>query len=62
MNVAKIEYYSSQITDCLGDQEKLFKVVNGLLHVHQAKKTPVLPSSVSNAVLANNFSRYFSNN
>ena len=59
INVAKIEYYSSQITDCSGDQKKLFKVVNGLLH--QAKKTPVLPSSVSDAVLADSFSRYFSN-
>jgi hypothetical protein len=59
INVAKIEYYSSPITDCSGDQKKLFKVVDGLLN--QTKEKPVLPSSVSDAVLADSFSNYFSN-
>jgi len=53
---AKTNYYQQQISDCAGDQKKLFKITEKLL-----RKEPkiALPSGFSSAVLADKFSSYF---
>ena len=53
---AKVDYYSSCVTQCNGDQKKLFKVVNSLLHKN---KKPVLPTCVSVNILVEDFSAFF---
>ncbi|XP_071959927.1 uncharacterized protein [Antedon mediterranea] len=53
---AKMRYYSSLVSDCTGDQKKLFNIVNKLLH---HSKSSVLPSSVSDEALAERFSVFF---
>ena len=53
---AKIDYYSSQVNESAGDQKKLFKVIDNLLH---KSKIPVLPSSDSDELLAIEFSEFF---
>ena len=53
---AKIDYYSSQINESAGDQKKLFKVIDNLLH---KSKIPVLPSSDSDDSLATKFADFF---
>ena len=53
---AKIDYYSSQVNESAGDQKKLFKVTDNLLH---KSKIPVLPSSDSDELLAIKFSEFF---
>ncbi|KAJ8035470.1 hypothetical protein HOLleu_22713 [Holothuria leucospilota] len=53
---AKVSYYSTEITNSSGDQKKLFRIVNNLLH---KPKDPVLPSAVSDRSLACRFSQYF---
>ncbi|XP_071944670.1 uncharacterized protein [Antedon mediterranea] len=55
---AKTRYYSSLVSDCTGDQKKLFNIVNKLLH---HSKSSVLPSSVSDEALAERFSVFFVN-
>ena len=54
---AKMNYYSSQINESAGDQKKLFKVIDNLLH---KSKLPVLPSSDSDELLAIKFSEFLS--
>ena len=53
---AKIDYYSSQINESAGDQKKLFKVIDNLLH---KSEIPVLPSSDSDESLATEFADFF---
>ena len=53
---AKTSYYSASVDMCDGDQKSLYSVVNNLLHKN---KEPVLPSSSSDLILANEFSDYF---
>ena len=35
---AKTAYYSAQVDDCKGDQGKLFKIVNTLLHKSKGRE------------------------
>jgi len=53
---AKAQHYQSMIEACASDQQKLFQVVNKLLH---RKTLPKLPSSTSDAFLAEQFSDFF---
>ena len=53
---AQRDYYSSQINESAGDQKKLFKVIDNLLH---KSKIPVLPSSHSDESLATNLLTFF---
>ena len=52
---AKAAYYSTQVNDCNGDQGKLFRIVNTLLHKCKGKEG-VLPTSISDR---DNFSKRF---
>ena len=53
---AKEQYYREQIEECGSDQKKLYQVMNSLL---QRKKSPVLPTRASPAVLAAEFNEFF---
>ena len=55
---AKTAYYSAQVDDCKGDQGKLFKIVNTLLHKSKGREC-VLPTRKSDRELADKFSNYF---
>ena len=49
-------FYREQIEECGSDQKKLYQVMNSLL---QRKKSPVLPTRASPAVLAAEFNEFF---
>lgn len=53
---AKIQYYSNEVTNCYGDQKRLFGFIDKLLH---KSNEPVLPSAVSDQSLAGRFSQFF---
>ena len=55
---ANTAYYSGQVDDCKGDQGKLFKIVNTLLHKSKGREC-VLPTRKSDRELADKFSNYF---
>ena len=55
---AETAYYSAQVDDCKGDQGKLFKIVNTLLHKSKGREC-VLPTRKSDRELADTFSNYF---
>ena len=52
---AKIDHYSSLVEESSGNQNKLFNIVEKLLH---KPKTPVFPSTHSDQDLANAFSNF----
>ena len=54
----KAQYYNSKVTECGGDQKKLFNVVNKLLN---KGKSSSLPQHDNLETLANNFSDFFQN-
>ena len=56
INQAKIAHYSSLVKESSGNQKKLVKIVEKVLH---KPKTPVLPSTNSDQDLANAFSQFF---
>ena len=55
---AKKQYYNDKVEQCEGDQAKLFKITESLLH--QKGKT-ALPNHLSLADLANDFNTFFEN-
>ena len=53
---AKRDHYSSIVTDCHGDQKRLFHVINDLLN---RKKDAIFPDTICDQDLANRFSDFF---
>ena len=58
MSVAKKEYYNGKVEECKGDQAKLFKITESLLHL---KGKNILPNHASLLDLANDFNNFFKN-
>lgn len=56
LSVTKRNYYNQQVENCNGDQKKLFKIVNSLLH---RKTQSILPNSNDDKMLAEQFSDFF---
>ena len=52
----KVDYYKNQLELCNGDQQRTYSFLNKLLG---RNSVPVLPSSVPDASLALDFSRFF---
>ena len=53
---AKRDHYSSIVTDCNGDQKRLFHVINDLLN---RKKDEIFPDTICDQDLANRFLDFF---
>jgi hypothetical protein len=53
---AKSSYFNAKIVECTGDQKRVFKIANDLLHIG---KCTTLPKYTSSEQLAKRFSDYF---
>ena len=54
---SKTEYYSQCVSECVGNQKRLFTITDRLMH---RKKEPVLPDTTCDLQLAEKFSQFYS--
>ena len=54
---SKTEYYSQCVSECVGNQKRLFTITDRLMH---RKKEPVLPDTTCDLPLAQKFSQFYS--